>query len=83
MENSRISYYRHDLKIAELKKELIGEAISARLQSGAVTSDQLVTLAEVLKDAEGADEDKRDNLEKALAEERGEEGGEPDGKEGK
>ncbi len=74
MENARIEYFKNDLKMAELKKELIVEAISTRLLSGSVTADQLAALADVLKDAEGMVDYRRDILKKAL----GEENGEPD-----
>lgn len=72
MGNARINYIRENLKIAEIKLELISEAISARLSSGKVTADQLANLSEVLRTAENVVKCEKETLEKALAEAVGE-----------
>lgn len=79
MEESLISYYQTDLKMAEIEKELICEAISARLRSGTVSADQLADLADVLRVVEARAEYKKSNLEGALAQAAGEANGKPDG----
>lgn len=50
-------YKAQQAKVKELAKELIGEAISARLANGAVTVDDVELYALVLNDATESSED--------------------------